>query len=120
MDKGQERKLISVTGYAGFVRQLKPGEILVIRYKTGRGTYASKTLDCRQTFNRVLYHQLQPHEIGGFYAVAAEGSAALSSTEATPVSDSHDVDSGWISDRRPIEQLVCRAMNMQISAVFFA
>lgn len=114
------RKLVSFTGYVGFVKQLQTDEQLVVRHKNRKGEYVTTILSSEADFDRALYRELFPHEIGGFYAVAKTLTPLMTAKQVIPVSDYHEIDAEWTYAGRPAERLVFIALDLGIPAAEFA
>lgn len=117
MSTQEARKLISISGYWGFVAQLKVGERLVVKHKTQTGEFKVTELGDEDTFERVVQHKLRAQEIGGFYAVAEKIPQVLASPSAAPSSEMWRVDSVFLNVYRPVEQLVMGAIDLKVPAI---
>lgn len=99
------RKLISLSGYSGFVTQLRPGEILVLEY-TGEYSVEIIQIDNELQFERLVYG-LDGHDIRGFWSSHPSffwGASVQSFSIATPYEE--DELTFKTSVHRPVEDLV--------------
>lgn len=103
------RKLISLSGYRGFIQQLLPGEILVLEY-SGECSIEIVQIDNELQFERLVYG-LDGHDIRGFWSSHPSyfwGQSVKNFTIATPFEE--DELTFKTAVHRPVEDLVLGAI----------